>query len=189
MNDIRLLRTLRTLGSNVVPELSEWFKQRESETYYYQHPNLNRSKSEFFDTEGVVYAYDHDTIHEAIAVLDHPAYTYFKPVDSEVYCSKEMFESLDENTKLLAVIEESCVLSLERSIIPYGFKDNSREMFLFALQKVCTSITSGWFREYAWENYNQAVELYDQLDSQSANWYYSKFVTALILGKIKPYAN
>ena len=32
-----------------------------------------------------------------------------------------------------------------------------------ALMKVCTSITSGWFREYAWENYDKVLDLYNEL--------------------------
>jgi hypothetical protein len=27
--------------------------------------------------------------------------------------------------------------------------------------KVCTSITSGWFREFAWENYDNVLDLYN----------------------------
>jgi len=36
-------------------------------------------------------------------------------------------------------------------------------VFEMALMKVCTSITSGWFREYAWENYQKVLDLYDSL--------------------------
>ena len=34
---------------------------------------------------------------------------------------------------------------------------------MMALEKVCTSITSGWFREYAWENYHRVVHMYKTL--------------------------
>lgn len=53
--------------------------------------------------------------------------------------------------------------------IPAGVVEVPREpdwptphwSFLKALEKVCTSITSGWFREFAWENYDRVAELYD----------------------------
>lgn len=34
---------------------------------------------------------------------------------------------------------------------------------MMALEKVCTSITSGWFREYAYENYYEVVAMYHKL--------------------------
>jgi hypothetical protein len=60
------------------------------------------------------------------------------------------------------VYEESCVLALERSQIP--FPDASpRKSFEYALMKVCTSITSGFFREWAWEHYDDVLALYNEL--------------------------
>jgi hypothetical protein len=58
-------------------------------------------------------------------------------------------------------MEETYVLALERSLIPFPGKMQPRDAFKLALQKVCTSITSGWFREYAWNNYRKALESYD----------------------------
>jgi hypothetical protein len=160
MDDIKLLRGL---GAKIPECLSDWYIVREKETYHYQHPNLNRDKKDFFNTVGVVYTYDHDSIHEAVKLFDKPAYNYFKPNDKEVWCSKGMFESLPSEIRLGAVFEESAVLAIERSLVPFG--DWSKEDWAFkkALEKVCTSITSGWFREYAWENYDLVLEMKRQL--------------------------
>jgi hypothetical protein len=38
-----------------------------------------------------------------------------------------------------------------------------------ALDKVCTSITSGWFREFAWQNYDEVVKIYHH-QSQEDYW-------------------
>ena len=57
----------------------------------------------------------------------------------------------------------SCVLALERSQIPNDFSVDPNKIFLYALEKVCTSITSGWFREFAWENYHLVVKMHDDL--------------------------
>lgn len=35
-----------------------------------------------------------------------------------------------------------------------------RKAFDTALEKVCTSITSGWFRKFAYDNYDEVASLY-----------------------------
>jgi hypothetical protein len=117
MRDIKLLRSF---GAKIPECLKEWFVVREKETYHYQHPNLNRDKKEFFNTVGVEYTYDHDSIHEAVRLFDKPAYTYFKPDEKEVWCSKDLFFNCDSSVRLAAVLEESSVLAIERSLVPYG---------------------------------------------------------------------
>lgn len=152
------------------------------ETYSYQHPKLNRKKSEFFNPDaGVQYIYDHDSIHEAMKHGDKPAYSYFKPDEAEVLTSRKMFEALPYEVRLNAVLEESYVLALERSQIPHP-KSDPEWSFLTALEKVCTSITSGWFREFAWENYHQAVNRYDP---NYVEW----FRYGLARGVVKPFTS
>lgn len=159
------IHTLREMGAKIPEYLAEWFIHREKDTYTYSHPKLNRSKKEFFDTPGVTYQYDHDSLHEAVKFGDKPAYQYFKEEQAEVQCSKELFDELPDEIKIHAVVEESMVLALERCLIPFYWKIPERKAFLMALEKVCTSITSGWFREYAWENYYTAVRVFDRLES------------------------
>lgn len=79
----------------------------------------------------------------------------------QVMTSKEKFMSLPEHIKLLGVYEETCVLALERSQIPNEFNLDPKKSFMMALEKVCTSITSGWFREYAYNNYKKVIALYE----------------------------
>lgn len=88
--------------------------------------------------------------------------------------SKELFFAASERVRLCGVYEETCVLALERSQIPYDFKPDARWSFEMALMKVCTSITSGWFREYAWENYDKVLDLYDEMGE---NNYIERFNT------------
>lgn len=158
--------------------LAGMLKRREECTYNYKHPNLKQGKNAFF-TDSVNYVYDHDTIHEAVKMLDKPAYTYYIADGAEVHCSKEKFEALPKIVKLYGVLEESYVLALERAIIP--FDTAPERAFQIALEKVCTSITSGWFREFAWENYDTVKELYHQSFVQ-------KFKSALEAGRIKPFS-
>jgi hypothetical protein len=169
----------------------ELLKLREKESYDYAHPKLNVSSKDFFNGDGVNYVYDHDSIHLAVALDSYvewgqpcpdgrvgclvahgkrifsPAYTKYMKDGSEVMTSKEKFMSVDEKVRLYGVYEESCVLALERSQIPHGLGKEggptARWSFEMALMKVCTSITSGWFREYAWENYQKVLDLYNEL--------------------------
>lgn len=156
-------------------------EQRVKESYDYGHPKLNVTSKEFFNADGIDYVYDHDSIHIAVALgavdfgdddylMAHhpkPAYTFYMKDGSEVMTSKEKFMSVPEQIRLHGVYEETCVLALERSQIPHALgKDGGptpRWSFEKALEKVCTSITSGWFREYAWENYDKVIELYESL--------------------------
>jgi hypothetical protein len=165
MNDIKTLRKYITPDAELIIQ-SDWFKQREEETYLYKHPKLDVSKKDFF-TDDVPYIYDHDSLHKAVALEETPAYTKYMKDGSEVMTCKDKFFSLDHKTRLYGVYEEVCVLSLERSQLNYGLGKldgpTPRWSFLKALEKVCTSITSGYFREWAWESYDNVVELYESL--------------------------
>lgn len=172
MRDIEFLREV--VGEQRVdhwPKLScnaELIKIREAESYTYSHPKLNVNKGAFFTGDGVDYVYDHDEIHTVVAVESSPA--YMKYADGEVWSSKENFFKCDEQTRLYGVYEESCVLALERSQIPHGLGKEggptARWSFEMALMKVSTSITSGFFREYAWEHYSEVMALYNELGEE-----------------------
>lgn len=155
-------------------ELTQIIAERTSITYK-KTPRLQNMQKENFFTNNVKYTYDHDTIHVAVKMLDRPAYTYYMQDGAEVNCDKTKFEEQPEIVRLYGVLEESYVLALERSVIP--FKSDPDKAFKMALQKVCTSITGGWFREYAWQNYDKVLELYHKS-------YVDKFNIALSKGEI-----
>ncbi|ADG59974.1 hypothetical protein Acj9p074 [Acinetobacter phage Acj9] len=174
---VMAIHNLRRCKAKIWDE--KWLKRREAETYDYSHPKLSVSKQEFF-TSNFDYVYDHDSIHEAVKLLDRPAYTFYMAGDAEVNCSKEAFFAQERTVQLLGVLEETYVLALERSQIPTNFSVDPRVSFMIALEKVCTSITSGWFREFAWENYFIVARMYDSA-------YVDKFKHALAKGQIKPF--
>jgi hypothetical protein len=169
MSDIKFLR--KKIGAERSNHWLNRYKDlltlREAESYDYAHPKLNVSSKDFFNGDGVNYVYDHDSIHEAVACGTRPAYKWYMKDGSEVMTSKEKFLACNEEVRLYGVYEESCVLALERSQIPHGLGKeggpSARWSFEMALMKVCTSITSGWFREYAWENYQKVLDLYNEL--------------------------
>lgn len=173
---------LKMLGANVRPEYEIFLKLRENETYKNKAPKLiGASKKDFFNPDsGVNYVYDHDSIHVAVKHLDMPAYRYFMKDEAEVQCDKEKFFSIPMETRLLSVLEESYVLALERSQIPFPDKATPMQSFRMAISKVCTSISSGWWREFAYENCFDVLRMYN-------DDYMDKFRNGLEAGIVKPF--
>lgn len=160
IKDIRSFAKNHDLPLITLQIVHPWYDRRVRETYDYIHPKLNQSKKDFFDTPGVVYTYDHDAIHEVVAIGDKPAYRKFMKDGEDVLTDKAKFDALSLSDRIDAVIEESCVLAIERSLVPFPGAKTPFQAFEYALEKVCTSITSGWFREFAWENYDNVMFSY-----------------------------
>jgi hypothetical protein len=169
-------------GAKIRDGYLNFLKLREKESYDNQtHPKLNVSKTEFFNEEenGIKQIYDHDEIHKVVAIEENiPAYTYYLKEGSAVLCDKDKFFSLPEEIRINGVIEESCVLALERSKIPFPDAMTSDQAFVFALAKVCTTITSGFFRNYAYLNALKVLNKYPKN-------YYEKFLNAVEKAIIK----
>lgn len=173
-NFLKSLIDLSSLTSN--PELREFLRIREEETYNYKHPSLAVNKVDFF-TDNVPYVYNHDDIHEAIKLGEVPAYTKYLADGQEVMCDRNKFFTLSNQERINGVLEEAYTLAIERSQVPFPNMD-PKKSFLIALSKVCTSITSGWFREFAYDNIIDILLQYSQD-------YVSKFKHALANGKIR----
>jgi len=143
-----------------------------------KHPKLKVGKDQFFE-EAEFKIFDHDSIHRAIALGSVPAYTLM--LDGEVWCSRDKWNVLSQEDKLRCVIEESAILALERSIIPALYLNRqfmgAQWAYEYALSKVCTSITSGFFREWAIEHWAEAI--------RSRPDYVSKFFEGLKTSLIK----
>lgn len=177
------IMAMRIAGARIPDHLREWYLRRVKETYNYSHPKLNQSKMGFFSGDAVPYRYDHDSIHVAMARGSVPAYVLYKKDGADVQVDRSKWDALPDETKLDSVVEESCVLALERSQIPASGVLTPEASFLLALKKVCTSITSGWWREYAWENYDLAVTHW------AAHWsdYVPRLHAAVASGIVKPH--
>jgi hypothetical protein len=175
---------MKSIGAKIRPEYMGFFKLREKETYARQaHPKLNVNKKEFFDESfGVRYQHDHDDVHQSIALGEKPAYTYYLKDGAEINCDKDKFFALDEKVRLAGVIEEACVLSIERSLVPHPGVMTPKQAWTFALSKVCSSITSGWFREYAYENIFEVMKRYPEN-------YWERFQQAVKEGKVRKVKN
>jgi hypothetical protein len=179
LKTLRDIQFMRKLGAKIRPEHEGFFKQREKETYTNSLPKLNQSKEGFFKDD--IYTYDHDSIHEAIAIGSRPAYLEFKPTNSEVMVSKKMWDECSDQIKLNAAYEEICVLCLERALIPHGDKwPDKKKAFDLAHMKLASSISSGWFREFVWERYDDIQAMYSEE-------FIKKFNEGLFNGVVKPF--
>lgn len=172
---------MRRLGAQVRPEYQEFLKVREAETYWYKHPKLNVSKDAFFQDDGIQYVWDHDDIHKSVARGENPAYTYYMKDGAQVDCDKnKFFNVVSQEVRLNGVVEEAAVLAIERSLVPHPGVWTPEYAWKFALGKVCSSITSGWFRQFAYEHAPEVLKLYPQ-------GYWEKFQKDCAEGKVKPF--
>lgn len=180
-------------------DIKDWYFSRCEETYT-KKPNLNVSKSEFFN-DNVDYVWDHDSIHEAVKNGRTPAYKRFMLDGSEVMCDKNKFTfDISYYDKAQSVIEEACVLAVERifaskenesapktdtSIEINGKKLNTHDAFVIALRKTCTTLASGWWRNWAYCNYSNILG--HALDTGQSHGYYRLFRDGVKNGVVKPY--
>lgn len=163
-------------------DFEDFLKLREKETYVFKTPKLNVKKHDFFSGDSIQYVYDHDSIHVSVCdeKLGKPAYTFYGVPGEEVKSSKKIFFEVDEHVRLRGGLEESYVLAIERSLVPHPGKATPRQAFMMAYSKVCSSITSGFFREYCYENGLKILDMYE--DS-----YFDKFKQGIEKGIVKPF--
>ena len=128
----------------------------------------NTTKAQFFDDK-VKKFFDHDDIHQWFAHKDKPMYTYMQPDPELVYCDPEMWASFTEEEKLQCVMEECYVIASERQLIPSALQLRSVRTyfepdmaFKWALMRVCTTLCSGWFRQFAIDNYFNVLNNYNR---------------------------
>jgi hypothetical protein len=171
---------MKAVGATIRPEYMDFYKLREKETYTYSHPKLNQDKKSFFADDAIDYVHDHDSIHAAVKIMDKPAYTYFAKDGEEVQSSKKKFFECNRDVQLLSVVEESAVLAVERSLVPHPGVLTVQQAWGMAFSKVLTSITSGWWRAFAYDNAFDALKLYPAD-------YWDKFNVGLANGTVKPF--
>jgi len=142
------------------------------------HIKLDQNKKDFFRTKGVTYIYDHDSIHRSISFYKEPIYLRYLKEKETVLCDKEKWEALSNIDKKKAVLEEAYVISIERYLTKKSLKTR-KEAFETSLEKICTTLCKGWFRKFAYENY---IEIYNMYNEN----FYDKFLNDLKKGLILP---
>lgn len=126
---------------------------------------IGATKEEFFD-DFVTKFVEHDSIHQMVAHREKPMYSYMQKDETLVECHKEMWNEFPHIDKLHCVMEECYVIALERHIIPTikGIRVgmNYHEAFKWALMRVCTTLCSGWFRQFAIDHYFEILNSYNK---------------------------
>jgi len=165
---------------------SSFFKLRFKETLINankatKHIKLTQDKENFFDTKGITYIYDHDSIHRAISFYKKPLYLKYLKDEETVLCDKIKWEKLPYEDKCKAVLEEAYVIAIERYLSKNSRKTRF-EAFETGLEKICTTLCKGWFREFAYENYRTILDMY-------SSDFYDYFIEDLQKGLILPFDN
>ncbi len=144
-------------------------------------PSLNKTAEAFFDDKVSNRTFIHDQIHEVMAFEERPMFERIKVDPNLVKCSKEKFFALTESQRRHCVQEEAYVIALERGVIPMLFEGERIvkpfDAYRWAIMRICTTLCSGWFREYALEHYKDMIFWYDE-------GYVEKFLKAVESGRI-----
>lgn len=160
------------------------FKETEERLGKLKTPSLNKSVKEFFgQSDGYVKSYfAHDDIHMVMSHYDRPLYEKMQSNKYLAKCDKDKWRIFPYEDKCKCVLEEAYVIALERKILPMIFGGGkgfwSDEAFDWALMRICTTLCSGWFREFATNNYFIIKKLYNKN-------YVEKFLTEYENGNIK----
>jgi hypothetical protein len=147
-------------------------------------PSLNKSVENFFgqSSDYVTSYFIHDDIHRVMAHYKIPLYEKMRIDKTLAKCDKSIWSDFTYDDKCKCVLEEAYVIALERKILPMLFGGGkgyrSGEAFEWALMRICTTLCSGWFREFATVNY---FKIKDRMD----NNYVEKFLTEYENGNIK----
>jgi hypothetical protein len=130
------------------------------------HVNLNQSNEAFLDPNNlhIPTVWDHDEVHKIVMFGQVPMYQRIKRDQSKAACDIKLFEALTHTERIQDVQEEAMVLALERYLLPKRdeipyLHDSAFEAYKKSLERICTSITKGWFREFALLNYFEILDL------------------------------
>jgi hypothetical protein len=166
MKDYQLLKE-RLNDWNDSSKIQEYYQLRFNEAKErnkQRTPKLNVTTEDFFSSKLAATSYFvHDHIHERMAHDNVPMYTKMQPDPSMAWCSKDMFFNLTYKEQVQCVQEEAYVIALERYIIPQhgDYCKDFFECYKRALLRICTTLCSGWFRDFAIDNYQVAIWWYN----------------------------
>lgn len=160
------------------------FSETEDRLGKLKTPSLMKSTKSFFgqSTKFVKSYFIHDEMHEMVSHYDEPIYNRMLESKDSVKCLKSLWDNFSYEDKCKCVLEEAYVIALERKVLPALFGAQpfftSIESIEWALMRICTTLCSGWFRQFATDNYVKIYEMYNRN-------YVEDFLTKYKLGLIK----
>lgn len=171
-------------GIDILEDITQLnYKETEKRHGKLKTPSLNKSVDDFFgqSKDYVTSYFVHDDMHKVMAHYDIPLFEKMQKDRTIVKCEEDNWRVFPYEDKCLCVLEEAYVIALERKILPMIFGGGkgytSLEAFDWALMRICTTLCSGWFRNFATKNYFVIKTLYNPN-------YVEKFLTAYENGDI-----
>ena len=131
------------------------------DSYPQGNPNLMQSKEDFFD-DAVDKKYNHDYLHELYAHYDKPLYTKLLRQADLAWCEESKWQMLSHEDKLKCIQEEIYVIATERYLVRNNWEYPAKKAYMQALEKVCTTLCSGWFRDYAIDHYPKLIQDFNE---------------------------
>lgn len=159
----------RVEQSSTIEELRFYdLRRKEAEARSKRRINLNMSNEAFFDKsqKSVSRVYDHDSIHHSICFYDEPLHNRMRPDPKKAATSLKLFRKMPHLDQIRAVQEEAMVIALERIIIPalqtsvILTADTIETAYRWAIMRISTTLTKGWFRDFAIEHHPEVVSLH-----------------------------
>lgn len=124
------------------------------------NPKLNQPVKDFFD-DAVEKKYDHDWVHQLVAYDQEPMYLKLQRDKSSAWCDKDLWSQLSIIQQTQCVVEEATVIAIERYLVPTNWRYPKKLAFIKSVDRVCTTLCSGWFRDFAIDNYPKIIDMYD----------------------------
>jgi hypothetical protein len=131
--------------------------------YPQRNPDLTQTNKDFFDDAVSNRHYDHDWLHEQVAYYERPLFERLKKPEGadKAWCERDLWELLSSDDKNKCVAEEAHVIAVERFMIPNNWKFPHKLAYYKAVNKICTTLCSGWFREHSIDHFPEIIRLFD----------------------------
>lgn len=133
--------------------------------------NLDMKNEEFFGKtqKFIKRKYPHDMLHKFTCYGDAPIYEKIKKDINKAAVNESLWNNLSHDDKIKAVREEAFVIALERLIIPA--KNTTEKVdrivaFKWALKRISTNLTDGFFQEFALNNYHEIIKDIPKYDNK-----------------------
>jgi len=137
-------------------EMKERFSKRKK-------VNLDKDNSDFFKAteNSVKNNYSHDVLYALTCYNDVPIYQKLKRDQTKAHVEAGLWNTLSYEKKVKAVREAAFVIALERKIIPAKEKGETWDRFVdfhWALMRISTNLTDGFFKQFALDNYKEIIK-------------------------------
>ena len=167
IKDIGILRKICGITTSLLDNLNETLREvfdlerAEALARHHHEIDYRKTKAEFFN-DTVKYWFDHDDLHVIWSkqFSEDPAYFQILAEGQEVEMDEIKWKALTHDERIKVIMEELVVISFERCTLPWYMERLGKipiefQCFDWALFRVCTTLTSGFAREYAIENYTE----------------------------------